>query len=167
MNDGWETRYGFPALVNNAGIQHDLRVDDAGYSAQDMRAEVEINLLAPMALTRALLPHLQAQQRAWVVNVGSVLGSCPKRTAAVYSATKAGLDLFTQALQEDPARSGPILARTGEARVSLPGGCAIGPRRAPARAHRRCARIPDAAIGDGDADMAAGTGTTRNLPSGF
>ncbi|MDD2178950.1 SDR family NAD(P)-dependent oxidoreductase [Acidovorax sp. D2M1] len=87
------------ALVNNAGIQHDLRVDDAGYRAQDMRAEVELNLLAPMVLTRALMPHLQAQQRAWVVNVGSVLGSCPKRTAAVYSATKAGLDLFTQGLR--------------------------------------------------------------------
>ena len=96
----WLLRYpDIGALVNNAGIQHDLRVDDAGYRAQDMRAEVEINLLAPMALTRALLPHLQAQQRAWVVNVGSVLGSCPKRTAAVYSATKAGLDLFTQALR--------------------------------------------------------------------
>lgn len=87
------------ALVNNAGIQHDLRADDAGYRAQDMRAEVELNLLAPMVLTRALLPHLQAQQRAWVVNVGSVLGSCPKRTAAVYSATKSGLDLFTQGLR--------------------------------------------------------------------
>lgn len=95
------------ALVNNAGVQHERRVDDAGYTARDMRAEVDLNLLAPMVLTRALWPHLQARQQAWVVNIGSVLGHCPKRTAAVYSATKAGLDLFTQALRVQ-MQGGPV-----------------------------------------------------------
>jgi len=92
-------------LVNNAGVQHDLRVDGPGYAAADIEAEVALNLLAPLALTRALLPHLQARERAWVVNVGSVLGVCPKPTAAVYSATKAGLRLFTEALRVQLAGS--------------------------------------------------------------
>lgn len=86
-------------LVNNAGIQNDLRLDDARCDSGLIRHEVDVNLVAPMVLTRALLPHLQARPAAWVVNLTSGLGYAPKRTAAVYSATKAGLHLFTRALR--------------------------------------------------------------------
>lgn len=86
-------------LINNAGMQSDLRIDDARCDSDLIRHEVDVNLVAPMVLTRALLPHLQARPAAWVVNVTSGLGYAPKRTAAVYSATKAGLHLFTQALR--------------------------------------------------------------------
>lgn len=86
-------------LINNAGIQHDVRLDDAGYGSSDIQREVDVNLIAPVALTRALLPHFQGLGRACVVNVTSALAHAPKRTAAVYSATKAGLRLFTQALR--------------------------------------------------------------------
>lgn len=96
----WVAQYpDIGALVNNAGVQANVRVDDAGYGATDIAAEVLVNLASPIALTCALLPHLQRQPRGWVVNVGSVLGFCPKPTAAVYSATKAGMILFTQALR--------------------------------------------------------------------
>lgn len=86
-------------IIHNAGIQHDLRMDDAGYGSADIQQEVDVNLVAPIALTRALLPHLQGRHQACVVNVTSALAHAPKRTAAVYSATKAGLRLFTQALR--------------------------------------------------------------------
>lgn len=86
-------------LINNAGIQCDLRMDDAGYDEVQLRGEVDVNLVAPLLLTQALLPHFQSRQAAWVVNVTSGLAYVPKRTAAVYSATKAGLHLFTQALR--------------------------------------------------------------------
>lgn len=86
-------------LINNAGIQSDLRLDDASCDAARICHEVDVNLVAPMVLTHALLPHLQARRMSWIVNVTSGLGYAPKRTAAVYSATKAGLRLFTQALR--------------------------------------------------------------------
>ena len=86
-------------LINNAGIQHNVRVDDGAYSAGDIREEVNVNLVAPMVLTHALLGHLATRQRAWIVNVTSGLGLVPKQTSAVYSATKAGLHLFTQGLR--------------------------------------------------------------------
>jgi short-subunit dehydrogenase involved in D-alanine esterification of teichoic acids len=92
-------------LINNAGVQYNVRADDADYSLAQIRAEVDINLLAPIALTHALLPHLQAKNAAWIVNVTSGLGYVPKRTAAVYSATKAGLHLFTRALRVQLAGS--------------------------------------------------------------
>lgn len=86
-------------LINNAGIQNDLRLDDASCNAAVIRREVDINLVAPMVLTQLLLHQLQGRRQSWIVNVTSGLGYAPKRTAAVYSATKAGLHLFTRALR--------------------------------------------------------------------
>lgn len=86
-------------LINNAGIQHNLRLGDASCNVETIRHEVDVNLVAPMVLTQALLPHLQAKRQSLVVNVTSGLGYTPKRSAAVYSATKAGLHLFTRALR--------------------------------------------------------------------
>lgn len=86
-------------VVHNAGIQDNLRLDDTGYGVRQICREVDINLVAPMVLTQALLPHLQSRQAAWVVNVTSGLGFAPKRTSAVYSATKAGLHLFSEGLR--------------------------------------------------------------------
>ncbi len=77
-------------LINNAAIQHQTRIDDAGYAGDHIAQEIAINLTAPIMLTRALLPHLQARSRATIVNVGSALSFVPKRTSVVYSATKAG-----------------------------------------------------------------------------
>ena len=86
-------------VIHNAGVQDILRMDDAGYGPGQLRKEVDINLVAPMVLTQALLPHLQSKQQACVVNITSGMGFAPKRTSAVYSATKAGLHLFSEALR--------------------------------------------------------------------
>lgn len=85
------------ALVNNAGVQHDVRVVDG--DAEAIRAEIDVNLVAPLTFTYALLPHLLRRPSSCVVNVTSSLAYAPKRTAAVYSATKAGLQRYTQALR--------------------------------------------------------------------
>ncbi|MBI5259385.1 MAG: SDR family NAD(P)-dependent oxidoreductase [Burkholderiales bacterium] len=90
---------GLGCLVNNAAIQNDLRLDDARCDSACIRHEVDVNLVAPMVLTQSLLHHLQARGSACIVNLSSGLAHAPKRSAAVYSATKAGLHLFTQALR--------------------------------------------------------------------
>ncbi|MBK7615090.1 MAG: SDR family NAD(P)-dependent oxidoreductase [Vitreoscilla sp.] len=92
----------FPDLavvIHNAGVQDNLRMDEVGYIAAQVRVEVDINLVAPMVLTQALLAHLQARPGATIVNITSGLAFAPKRTSAVYCATKAGLHLFSQALR--------------------------------------------------------------------
>ena len=86
-------------VINNAGMQHSVRFDDVDYTVRDIIGELATNLAAPLVLTRALLSHLQAQPSACVINVTSGLGFVPKGTAAVYSASKAGLHLFSQALR--------------------------------------------------------------------
>jgi len=87
-------------VIHNAGIQHNVRIDDAGYDLRAIEDELHTNLLAPIALTRALLPALQSRERSWIVHVSSGLAYAPKRTSAVYSASKAALHLFGAALRQ-------------------------------------------------------------------
>jgi len=96
----------FPALsvlVNNAGVQHDIRLDSPGSTDKLIADEVALNLVAPILLTRYLLPHLARQPRAAIVNVASVLALAPKSSAAVYSASKAGLVSFSAGLRNQVA----------------------------------------------------------------
>jgi len=86
-------------LINNAGIQENLRVDDANYTANNIRKEIDLNLTAQIILAHAALPHLKARPDARIVNVTSGLGYVPKLTSAVYSATKSGLHLFSEGLR--------------------------------------------------------------------
>jgi len=86
-------------VINNAGIQDNLRMDDANYSAQMIKGEIEINLIAPIAICRAALPFLKDKAGARIVNVTSGLAFVPKLTSAVYSATKSGLHLFSDGLR--------------------------------------------------------------------
>lgn len=86
-------------LINNAAIQINSRFDDTDYRDAEIAREIAINLTAPITLARCLLPHFQSLDRACIVNVTTGLAFVPKRTSAVYSASKAGLHLFTDALR--------------------------------------------------------------------
>ncbi len=75
--------------------------------AAQLREVLDTNLLAPMLLTQALLPHLQAQPAAQVLFVGSVLGSLGVPGFAAYGATKGGLRAYAQALRRELG-GGPV-----------------------------------------------------------
>jgi uncharacterized oxidoreductase len=74
-------------LINNAGVQ---RVEDltVGHTA-DSEATINTNLLGPIRLTAAMMPHLLAKPTATIINVSSALGMMPACTVPTYSATKA------------------------------------------------------------------------------
>jgi uncharacterized oxidoreductase len=92
----------FPALnavINNAGI---MRVEDWRAAEVDLataQATIETNLLAPLRLSAALLPHLRRQPRATVLNVSSGLAFLTMADTPAYSATKAALHAFSDALR--------------------------------------------------------------------
>ncbi|MEN0039112.1 MAG: SDR family NAD(P)-dependent oxidoreductase [Cellvibrio sp.] len=86
----------FPALnvlFNNAGI---MPFDDAagGLDEETALATVSTNLLGPVRMTAALLPHLKQQQDAVVIHNSSVLAFLPLATNALYSATKAAIHSY-------------------------------------------------------------------------
>ncbi|QRN97004.1 SDR family NAD(P)-dependent oxidoreductase [Archangium violaceum] len=85
-------------LVNNAGIMHasDFR---GSVRLSEIRSELDTNLLAPIALTAALLPMLARNDKPTVVNVTSGLAFCPSAEFPVYCATKAALHSFTLSLR--------------------------------------------------------------------
>jgi short-subunit dehydrogenase len=68
-----------------------------------MQAVLQANLLAPMQLTQALLPQLQRQPRAQIVFVGSALGRIGLPGFSLYTASKAGLHGFAEALRRELA----------------------------------------------------------------
>ncbi len=86
-------------LINNAGI---MKVEDAlaePFDLADCEATVVTNLLGPIRLTAALLPHLRRQRAAAVVNVTSGLAFVPRADTPTYSATKAAMHSYTQSLR--------------------------------------------------------------------
>ena len=90
-------------LINNAGIGGFGLLAEQDWS--DVERILATNLAAPLRLTQALLPWLTQQPAAAVVNVGSTFGSIPFAGFAAYSAAKAGLHGFSQALRRELADS--------------------------------------------------------------
>ncbi len=86
-------------LVNNAGIMKAEDVLADPFDLSDCEATVAINLLGPIRLTTALLPHLRRQPAAAVVNVTSGLAFVPRADTPTYSATKAAVHSYTQSLR--------------------------------------------------------------------
>lgn len=86
-------------LVNNAGIMvaEDLTAEPVDLSVAEQT--LAINLLGPIRLTAALLPHLKSRASATVVNVTSGLAFVPLAATPAYSATKAALHSWSQSLR--------------------------------------------------------------------
>jgi len=92
----------FPALnvlINNAGIMKTEDLKDPAESFAVAEATVTTNLLAPMRLTKALLPVLLKQARATILNVSSGLAFLPLAMTPAYSATKAAIHSYSQSLR--------------------------------------------------------------------
>ena len=97
-------------LVNNAGVAHYMPF--AQLPLERARELVDVNALAPMLLTRAVIPGMVERGRGAIINVASLLAfsgaarapQLPQR--AVYAATKAFLVTFTEILAAELAGSG-------------------------------------------------------------
>jgi short-subunit dehydrogenase len=84
-------------VINNAGVH--LRGPVANRSAADLATMINVNLTAPIVLTRAALPLLP--RGGAIVNVASLAGFLPVRDAAAYCASTAGLRAFGRALADE------------------------------------------------------------------
>lgn len=101
IEDRARTLGGANLLVNNAGTGgfHAFGTQDQ----ETIRMIVDANLIAPMLLTRQLLPQLLAAPAAQIINVGSLFGYIGYPGFAAYAASKSGLRGFTQALRRELA----------------------------------------------------------------
>jgi len=90
-------------LVNNAGYHKRGKVEDV--DAVDLATIIDVNLKAPIRLSRIALPYLREAGGGAIVNVGSLAGRVPVPGSAAYAASKAGLRAFTYALAMELADS--------------------------------------------------------------
>lgn len=90
-------------LVNNAGFNARGAVEEL--SLEDMERIIDVNLKAPMRLTRLALPYLRDSAHGRVINIASLAGRFPLDHEASYSASKFGLRAFSLALAEELADS--------------------------------------------------------------
>jgi short-subunit dehydrogenase len=86
-------------LVNNAGIP--CFGSAAQARSEQLQALIQTNVMAPMLLTAGLLPHLQQQRNALILNVGSVLGELGIPGFTAYGASKAALRHYSQSLRRE------------------------------------------------------------------
>ncbi|MBB4188470.1 NADP-dependent 3-hydroxy acid dehydrogenase YdfG [Sinorhizobium terangae] len=87
-------------LVNNAGILS-TRAAFHEIDPTEIDAMIDINLKAPMHLTRAVLPGMVARKRGHLIFIGSTGGQAAYPSMSVYGASKAGLSLFCDNLRCD------------------------------------------------------------------
>lgn len=90
---------GVNILVNNVGYHARGPVESV--AAEELARMVDVNLRSPIILSRIALPYLREAGEGAIINVGSLAGRVVYPGAAVYSATKAGLRLFTLGLSEE------------------------------------------------------------------
>ena len=100
---GAAREFGVNVLINNAGVSAFGLLENQEWAA--IERVLATNLEAPIHLTHALLPWLKAQPQAAIVNIGSTFGSLPFPGFVAYSAAKAGLRGFSQALRRELADS--------------------------------------------------------------
>lgn len=160
-------------LVNNAGVSQRSLAIDTDFSVYDRI--IDVDLLAPIALTQSLLPHLVRQGTGQLVMISSVAGKAgvPMRTA--YCAAKHGLIGYSDALRSEVAGQGikvlvvaPGSVRTNVSRNALN---ADGSARGSSDAAIDNGIDPDKvaqliwqAVADGTREMVIAEGMEANIP---
>ena len=95
---------GLDVLVNNAGVSAHGRFADGDETT--LRRILEVNFFAAVELTRLALPLLRAGRRPAILNIGSILGHRAAPLNSEYSASKAALRGWSEALRAELAREG-------------------------------------------------------------
>ena len=85
-------------LINNAGMGLPTLFADA--DPDDLRRQLELNLVAPLMLARHAIPAL-VERKGTIINVGSAITCVPNPALGAYGATKAGLAYWNDALRRE------------------------------------------------------------------
>src|SRR6266404_4476110 len=90
---------GLDVLVNNAGGVRAGRLEDT--TEAEIRTMIEVDLVAPILLTRAALPKLRASTDGLVVNITSGIALVAAPFYATYAGVKGGLAKFGESLRRE------------------------------------------------------------------
>jgi 3-oxoacyl-[acyl-carrier protein] reductase len=109
---------GIDILVNNAGVG--VFKNAADMSVAEWQTVIDTNVSGVFYACRAVIPRLRERGGGWIINISSLASKNPFSGGAAYSASKAALNAFSEALMQE--------VRYDNIRVSyvLPGSVATG-----------------------------------------
>lgn len=84
-------------LINNAGIYLNKTVDEM--SINEFRKIIEVNLIAPVLLTKNIFPLFKKKSSGLIININSIAGKTSAALESAYCASKHGLRGFMGAFQ--------------------------------------------------------------------
>lgn len=117
VRDGASSRGGLDALVNNAGMGVGGPLELV--SQEDLRRQFDVNVLAQVAVTQALLPALR-RARGRIVFVSSIGGRVAMPFTAPYAASKHAIEAFGDSLRVELRSSGVRVALVEPGSVATP-----------------------------------------------
>ena len=98
--DETTARFGtIDVLVNNAGYGMAGTLEET--TEQEIRKIFDVNVLALLNVTKAVLPIMRQQRSGYIINMGSVAGFVGAPGWSIYSATKAAVAGFSEVLALD------------------------------------------------------------------
>jgi NAD(P)-dependent dehydrogenase (short-subunit alcohol dehydrogenase family) len=91
-------------LVNNAGAG--IAGAAEAFTEGEVRSQMELNLYAPIAITRAVLPYMRKQRAGRILQISSIGGRLTSTGLSIYQSAKFGLSGFSEALAKEVAPLG-------------------------------------------------------------
>ena len=98
ITDIWNQHGPVQVLVNNAGIEYYQHYDRL--NTDKISSIITTNLRCPLELSRAILPRMIKEKAGHIVNIASLAGKKGVAYNSVYSASKAGLLMWSDALRQ-------------------------------------------------------------------
>ncbi|KAI9336683.1 hypothetical protein BD770DRAFT_431994 [Pilaira anomala] len=96
-------------LVNNVGVNHDIPTPFAEEDDTIINNIIEVNIKGLMKMTKLVLPQMKENHKGLIFNMGSFAGLVPTPYLSVYSAGKAFLSTWSQALGTEVAKDGIVV----------------------------------------------------------
>lgn len=96
--------YAVDTLINNAGVGFTARFSQS--AEEHNEATMQLNVAGLVRMTRQILPVLQKQRHAWILNVASLGAYFPMPSMPVYSSTKSFVLTFSQVLRAELRSTG-------------------------------------------------------------
>ncbi|KMQ37548.1 oxidoreductase [Oenococcus oeni] len=87
-------------VINSAGIMRHYNLLDERVTPKKLQAEIQTNLVGTINIDKVFLPILRKQTESMIINVSSGLANLSSAAHPMYSASKAGVHMFTDALRE-------------------------------------------------------------------
>ncbi len=105
-------------LVNNAGIIKRIPMHEM--EASEFREVVEIDLVAPYIVSKAVLPSMMERRHGKIINVCSMMSELGRETVSAYASAKGGLKMLTRNIASEYGKYGICCNGIGPGYIATP-----------------------------------------------